>query len=430
MIRSRRLHLKRQKARGQSLVVMALCMMVMVAVVGLAVDGGALFAERRTAQNGADAMALAGARKMLEIYDSSAVFTFPNVNNGTAQQEQQVKAAIVAYSSRNKTSLLEAYFVNDSKQVVSASLNAFANPPCGTTVGVPCPVGQNGNIPWSAGAKGVMIKGSSETSSFFVGLIGFNRLVASATATGFMGRATSVPNVNLFPIGLYTNTNGIDNLLGTLIGGRTYVLAQVDSRINVGSWAHLDYNGVSDGSVRSSWLECGYNPSLHNDADWDAYCPPESASNGQTWGPTVFWTGANGPDNGPYASYDMRTGQGSDGWWIGGSVGSTRDSCLELANLLNNIEIGRQYLIPIIDSYTGGGGGDRRGKMHLADLGWFSIIRAEVNCHVPNDILNPLAGEHQIWVIVAQYNYAYSAGSAGEHADLAHTSRHTVFLEP
>lgn len=409
---------------------MALCMMVMIAVIGLAVDGGALFAERRAAQNGADAMALAGARKMLEIYDSTVVNTLPLITNGTSSQEQQVKAAIDTYSSRNKTTLLEAYFVNDNKQVVSTGLNPLASPACGSSVGRPCQVGQNGNIPWNSGAKGVMIKGSSQTNSFFVGFIGFHSLEAAATATGFMGRAVSVPNVSVFPIGLFTNTNGIDNLLNTLIGGRTYVLAQVDSRVNVGSWAHLDYNGISSGAVRSSWLECGYNPTVHNDAEWDSYCPPESAGNGQTWGPTVYWTGANGPANGPYASYDLRTGQGEDGWWLGGSVGSTRDSCLELANLLNNIEVGRQYLIPIIDTYQGGGGGDRRGKMHLADLGWFSIIRAEVNCHVPNDILNPLAGEHQVWVIVAQFNYKYSAGSAGEHADLGHTSRHTVFLEP
>src|SRR5215210_5473266 len=47
-------------ARGQAMVLIALCMLALVAFVGLAVDGGSLYLQRRTAQNAADGASLAG----------------------------------------------------------------------------------------------------------------------------------------------------------------------------------------------------------------------------------------------------------------------------------------------------------------------------------------------------------------------------------
>lgn len=50
--------------RGQALVIMALAIVALVAVVGLAIDGGRIYEQRRQMQNGADAAAMAGAREL------------------------------------------------------------------------------------------------------------------------------------------------------------------------------------------------------------------------------------------------------------------------------------------------------------------------------------------------------------------------------
>src|SRR5690242_3236256 len=52
--------------KGQTVVIVALCMLALVAFVGLAVDGGSSLLQRRTMQNAADAGALAAIQVMQE----------------------------------------------------------------------------------------------------------------------------------------------------------------------------------------------------------------------------------------------------------------------------------------------------------------------------------------------------------------------------
>ena len=57
---------RHRSERGQTLVVVALVFVGLVAAAGLAVDGGNLFVQRRQAQIAADAAALAGTRLIAE----------------------------------------------------------------------------------------------------------------------------------------------------------------------------------------------------------------------------------------------------------------------------------------------------------------------------------------------------------------------------
>jgi Flp pilus assembly protein TadG len=52
---------KRTKERGQALIVVALALIALVGIVGLVIDGGSIFLDRRKAQNAADSAALASA---------------------------------------------------------------------------------------------------------------------------------------------------------------------------------------------------------------------------------------------------------------------------------------------------------------------------------------------------------------------------------
>src|SRR5437867_3347317 len=58
------------KQRGQVAIIIALSMVALIAVLGLAIDGGSIYAQRRTAQNSSDAAALAGTRVMLDGFDA------------------------------------------------------------------------------------------------------------------------------------------------------------------------------------------------------------------------------------------------------------------------------------------------------------------------------------------------------------------------
>ena len=59
-----------RRERGQILVLFALGVVAMIAMVGLVLDGGDTFAQRRDQQNGADLAALAGANAYLNTYTS------------------------------------------------------------------------------------------------------------------------------------------------------------------------------------------------------------------------------------------------------------------------------------------------------------------------------------------------------------------------
>jgi Flp pilus assembly protein TadG len=69
MMTSRRT--SRERERGQVLVLFALSLIAIIAMVGLVLDGGSAFAQRRSEQNAADLAALAGANNYLLNHDTT-----------------------------------------------------------------------------------------------------------------------------------------------------------------------------------------------------------------------------------------------------------------------------------------------------------------------------------------------------------------------
>jgi len=64
----------KRKEAGQTLVIIAVAMVGLVAMLALAIDGGNMYLERRRAQNAADAAALAAARRLAEDWNDAALF--------------------------------------------------------------------------------------------------------------------------------------------------------------------------------------------------------------------------------------------------------------------------------------------------------------------------------------------------------------------
>ncbi|HEX8230130.1 MAG TPA: TadE/TadG family type IV pilus assembly protein [Chloroflexia bacterium] len=428
----------RRKASGQAMVIIALAMFVLIGLVGLAVDGGSMYLQRRAAQNATDGAALAGTSTMLSSYQGMLYDNSGTVTNGDSDTEDYILEVLTEYATVNGvvSDTMSAYFVNDNKQVVSASTgwDANGNVVCGTSAGLAaCKVGQNGYVPWERGVKGITVSGQSQTPSFFMSLFGWNTISAEANATAFMGPALETgPDVNLLPIGFFTSTERLrqmrTNQKYTLISGR---LRRVPTPLDPtmewdvsGNWGFLNFNGYAESpGVTNAWITCGYNPRAVTREAWLDFCPQEDSNSvvDKVQGPTLYWTGAGdswdaGSFKAPRVEWKGIDGLGPD-WWMLGSTGVT-NSCRYFKELIEEVERTGEavFYVPVFDKWTGGGSNT---YFHLLTVARFRFD-SDFNCQ----------GPRQEWAINGWYEHAYAAGTSGSHGDLVHSAVHTVFLEP
>jgi hypothetical protein len=147
-----------QAEGGQTLVILALGMIVLLLFVGLAVDGGTVYMERRHSQNAADAAALAGTRLL-----AGAICGKPGTDDAA------IWAEVVRIVGSNKV------------QNPASSVRADYNNKDETVLG---PVG-GGGIP--TGATGVSATVEISRSTYFMTLIGIAESSASAPAVAMTG---------------------------------------------------------------------------------------------------------------------------------------------------------------------------------------------------------------------------------------------------
>ena len=408
------------KMKGQTLIIIALSMILLFACVGLAIDGGSAYTERRQAQNASDGAALAGTSKMLALYQDMVVHHSSDVN-GSADDEAAINTAITTYASKNGINVvsdtLQAYFVNDQKQIVTAvsGLNG-----CGYTT--PCQVGQNLSVPWVGGAKGIVVTSKAQTDAYFMQLLGVNKISATAPATAYMGIATNLDtDIGLLPIGFFTDTTQFNSL----VPGNDYTLIQGSTSRGSGNWGYVDFNnhGNPAGMV-NVWIACGFNPAF-TQANWDQQCPAYSGSPGS--GPTQYWTGMNEPLAGPYTKPSMEWPPDPNGWWIAGSSGTTNSTCQFFKDISGSL-INHDYWIPVFDRNNGRGGNNT--KFHLIGVAEFRIITADIACHKKDYTPTPGVDPDEHWNIRGTFLQHWSPGASGTHGDVRHTSSAVVFLEP
>ncbi len=145
---------------GQSIVLIAIVMIGLLALVGLALDGGRLFVQRRETQNAADTSALAGAQTLAQqqldsSIDEAALFDQIQQVAGRNQVQDPASSIIAYYTDINGDPIL--------------------------VDGDPVPVGA-GDLNTAAQADGLEINIDAEFDAAFVGLIGIDRISTSAEA--------------------------------------------------------------------------------------------------------------------------------------------------------------------------------------------------------------------------------------------------------
>ncbi len=153
--------------RGQSMILIALAIVGLVAVIGLALDGGRLHTNRRLAQNAADAAALAGARLLLE-----------GACNG-GPSDTAIRDAVIKYVSQNGVPVdpsnpvanINAWYVNGYEQRLQG-------------VGL-------GSVP--ADARGVEVETWYSEDTTFMRIVGTNDMETGGTAMAMVGPIVQLP---------------------------------------------------------------------------------------------------------------------------------------------------------------------------------------------------------------------------------------------
>jgi hypothetical protein len=153
--------------RGQVVVIVAAGMVVIVALVGLVIDGGFAWGQQRKAQNGADAAAEAAAVVIAQSLKGAQV---TDGDVGCA-----VEQTAAANGLANPTAIYTDWQGNFIVPQVS--------------VGVCNPGGGN---PIPLGAQGVKARGDRQFDTFLARVIGFNSFTTGATATAVAGVPTGI----------------------------------------------------------------------------------------------------------------------------------------------------------------------------------------------------------------------------------------------
>lgn len=185
---------------GQIIVIVAVAMIVLVAMTGLVIDGGALFAQQRAAQNGADGSATAGALVIAE-----------HLGGATGRTNKTVYDSIDSIATLNDLGAWTAEYTD----VV------------GEPIGVPI-VDAVTAIPPTA--RGVLVGGTRFVDTTFSRVLGFGQMPATAEATVVAGALDGecvadedgcalIPVT--FPVQLYQCDSQGNLITPTVIGGGT-----------------------------------------------------------------------------------------------------------------------------------------------------------------------------------------------------------------
>jgi Flp pilus assembly protein TadG len=135
---------RKPRESGQTIVLFAMVLVAVVAIVGLIIDGGATYGQRRTQQNAADMAALAGATTEINGGSSAAVHADAQAvaaaNFSSPGSVVTVDDSVVGYVTVNITAPHRNYFagvVGQNTWQVSVTATAKVGVPTGATGAAP-----------------------------------------------------------------------------------------------------------------------------------------------------------------------------------------------------------------------------------------------------------------------------------------------------
>lgn len=177
--------INKHDTRGQILVIVAGGLLVLIAFVGLVIDGGHAWGQQRNTQNGTDAAAEAGAIRLAQNLPFTVAGEMgPNTDG-------DVLAAVQAAADVNSVVLEEAFYTDFHG-------NRLPGEP---RVG-------DGAIP--PGALGVQAIASREFDTFLAGVVGFRQIRAETDATARAGIISGAAPSTVLPVTFPVTITGCD----------------------------------------------------------------------------------------------------------------------------------------------------------------------------------------------------------------------------
>ncbi len=168
----------RSKARGQSLVIVAIVIVALVLIVGLAVDAASAYAAQRKAQSTANAAAIAGTKLLSVSRDQPGSYA-----------DVDIRAEIDSIAVQN------GFAPGD---LIAEYLDAAGN-----VIGVVGAIG-GGETPPPAQAVFIRVRLASTTQTYFVRVVGFDQIpVSAATQARNIPRGAPGCTDGIYPIGVY-----------------------------------------------------------------------------------------------------------------------------------------------------------------------------------------------------------------------------------
>lgn len=177
-----------ENPRGQILVIVAGGLLVLIAMVGLVIDGGYAWGQQRNGQNGVDAVALGGAVMLAE--NQPYVISGETVPNSDADIETQ----LLSLAGKNGLSYDTALYTDYD-----------GNPLAG-----PIEVGSLGGGAPPVGAYGVEAHGHRTFDTFLARVIGFDTFTANVTATAHTGPIVRIEGGTVLPVTFPVTITGCD----------------------------------------------------------------------------------------------------------------------------------------------------------------------------------------------------------------------------
>jgi Flp pilus assembly protein TadG len=261
-----------QKAEeGQSIVLIAAVMVGLLALAGLAIDGGNAFLERRNTQNAADAAALAGTRQLARAIC------------GEGATDAEVAHAVNTYAEKNG--------VDDAENVSASYVDVEEN-----VLGA---VGA-GTIP--ANATGVTVDLGKNVPTFFLKVVAISSFDVSARALAMTGPPLATAGIR--PIGVPLElvlalkpTQKFRLSFGNCVQQPdTCIASYTGGQIQHRGWLNLAYvwndgkylteaddfpraiDPSGDADVLKEWMERGYNGNLLWSRDYIHAKPGKNSS--------------------------------------------------------------------------------------------------------------------------------------------------------
>ncbi len=178
-----------RRQQGQSIIIIAVALLALIIFAAIAVDVANTYVHRRTAQNAADAAALAGARELarqLNEYEEPWEFS-----------EDLIKAEMNDFAERNGTEDTDGIPANPTNNNVWGYYLDYEGERVSEAV-----IGSTGIV--HPEARGVEAFASSEAPSFFSGILGFDAFPVQADSAVVFEGACS--DICIMPIATYTET--------------------------------------------------------------------------------------------------------------------------------------------------------------------------------------------------------------------------------